>query len=129
MGGLARLQSLRRAGADRGDAACDQFRRRRAQSARNRRDRGRPEAGQERPVLPDPGQQRDPRPSHHRERKILQTTSAGTTAERTAADDVKAYGHSAPQAGMTTASVTGTLARTRPEHAVTELVASDLKTI
>src|SRR5438067_10626974 len=30
---------------------------------------------------------------------------------------------------MTTATVTGTLARTRPEHAVTELVASDLKTI
>src|SRR2546423_14296904 len=30
---------------------------------------------------------------------------------------------------MTTASVTGTLARTRPEHAVTELVANDLKTI
>ena len=50
--------------ADRGHAAGDQFGRRRTQSARNRRHRGRDQTGQERQALPDPGFQRDARPWH-----------------------------------------------------------------
>ena len=73
---------------DRGDAACDQCRRRRTQSAGNRRHRSRDQAHQERPALSDPGQHRDARPSHHRQCEILQAAIAGIAADRAAADDV-----------------------------------------
>ena len=79
-------------GKDRGDAAGDQRRRRRAQPAGNRRHRCRDEAHQERPALSDPGQHRDPRPSHHRQCEVLCQAAAGIAADGAAADDVNACG-------------------------------------
>ena len=66
----------------------DQCRRRRAQSAGNRRHGCRDEAHQERPPVPDPGLERDARPSHHRQCEILQEAGGGTAADRAAAGDV-----------------------------------------
>ena len=58
MGSLARLRSVGGHGEDRGNAAGDQCRRRRAQPAGNRRHRGRDQAHQERQALSDPGRAR-----------------------------------------------------------------------
>ena len=44
---------------------------------------------QERPAPADPGQYRDPRPSHHRQREVLRSFIAGTTGDRAAAHDVR----------------------------------------
>ena len=76
------------AGKDRSHAAADQCRRRRAQSAGNRRHRCGAEARQERPAVPDPGFQRDARPSHDRQCEVLQEAAGGAAAGRTAARDV-----------------------------------------
>ncbi len=74
MGSLARLQSLRRTGADRGHAAPDQCRRRRTQSAGDRHHRCCDETRQERQALFDPGEHRDARTSH--DRQCVSSTSS-----------------------------------------------------
>ena len=76
------------AGEDRSHAALDQCRRRRAQSAGNRRHGCRAEARQERPPVPDISLQRDARPSHDGQCKILQQAAGGADADRAAARDV-----------------------------------------
>ena len=78
---------------DRGDAAADQCRRRRAQSAGNRHHRRGDEARQERPAVPDPGLERDARPSHHGQCGILQEAVGRAAADRAAEGDVSRPGH------------------------------------
>ena len=68
VGIVGRLRSDARPVAHHGQAAGDQRRRRRAQSARDRPHRGGDEAGEERPPLPDPGERGYARPRHHRQR-------------------------------------------------------------
>ena len=72
---------------------ADQCRRRRAQSAGNRRHRRGAEARQERPPVPDPGLQRDARPSHHRQCEVLQQAAGRAAADRAAAGDVSRHEH------------------------------------
>ena len=84
---LARLQCRRQAGGHRSVAAADQFRRRRAQPARDRHHGRRDEAGQERQAVSDPGKHRDARPRHHRQREILQRAGPAIAANRAAAND------------------------------------------
>ena len=85
MGLVGRLRRRTRPRAHHGAGAGDQCRRRRTQSARDRVDGKCPEAGQERPPLPDPGQRGDARPRHDRHGEILQAAPGRIAARRAAA--------------------------------------------
>ena len=75
VGIVGRLRSVAGPGAHHRQGAGDQLGRRRAQPARDRPHRAGDEAGEERPPLPDPGQHRDPRSRHHRQREVLHQAS------------------------------------------------------
>src|SRR5258708_1072040 len=88
MGLLARLQPGAAPGAHHGRPPGHQFRGRRAQSPGDRGHGPGAEAGEERPAVADPREQRDARPRHHRHGQILGAAVAGVPADRSAARDV-----------------------------------------